>query len=163
MTDAIRQVFYSADLIIPNGSDVSPMGDGCEEGSGADLVSGWYDADWCRTEVQEEQENVRPDVWDADVDPSVWLAYTLNQRLAGWPEYNDRQTWYAGEADQSDYETGISVSVAAHAEGFTDTELAHTEDLLQMVRKDYGFMILEGLYSGDLQSRQAWAEWNEES
>lgn len=160
MTDAIiRQVYYTADLVVPNGSDTSIYGDGCEPGTGADLRSGWYDPDWSRTTVCELKGAVRPDVWDREGDPAVWLAHTLNQRLNGHPEYNGGGTWYAGEEDQSDYRTGITASVAAHAEGFTDAEVSHAEDLLQMVRHG-GWLILQSLYGGEMSSRTEWEEWN---
>lgn len=146
MPDIItRVVYYTADLIIPDGSDTGVYGDPCEEGEGAELRSGWYDPDWCRTEVYDERDGCRPDVWDGEVDPAVWLAHTLNDRLHGWPNDNGDGTWYSGESDTPDYRSGIDVSVAAHAEGFTDAELSQAEDWLQFVRRG-GYLTLNSIY-----------------
>lgn len=157
-----RKVYYTADLVTPDGSDLW-NGEPCEPGTGAIVSNGWYDPDWCRTEVREERENVRPDIFDpADgIDPAVWLAYTINQRLSGWPEYHGHgEIWYSGHEDEPDAYSGVKVTVAAHAEGFTDAEIRQAADLLEMLRKDGGWAILDRLYCGDLMSREEWESWN---
>lgn len=151
----MRKIYYTADLITPDGSD-SWNGEPCEPGTGAVVSNGWYSPDWSRTDVYDTREDVTPDVWGKDVDPAVWLANTLNERLSGWPESNGDGTWYSGEGQDVDHCSGINVSVAAHAEGFTDTELGQAEDWLRHVRNG-GYLTLDAAMRGDL-DRENWED-----
>lgn len=116
------QIFYTGDLITPNGSDVSVHGDPCEDGCGADMVSGWVDPDWSLGEVRESHEDVRPDVWSPEDGPMIeWIVDRLRERLNGVEVEGagDRGTFYAQEPTgpyDSAY-TGVELMMAAHVEG----------------------------------------------
>jgi hypothetical protein len=126
------KVYYTGDLVTPDGSDTWVYGDPCEPGAGAALESGWLDPDWTRWEVYQERDHVRPDVMPDDYDgtPAQWLAETVGDRLGAIDSMDGTGTFYAADSDQN-YTTGQELSMAAHAEGFTDAEVAAAEGILQ--------------------------------
>lgn len=138
MSDTIRRVWLTADIIRPDGSDSDCYGEPCEEGHGYTLESGWYDPSWSWDSVCESRDDVRADVYDADADPSsdddpytpvTWLADTLTERL-GWVEsVGSGGTLYSGQDDSHPY-TGVSVRVAASVDGFTDAEIRAALDIM---------------------------------
>jgi hypothetical protein len=136
------RIFYTGDLIVPNGSDVSIYGEGCEEGYGADLTSGWVDPDWSLGEVRELREDVRPDVWCADDGPMIeWIVERLDNRLNGVQVEDvgsmSRGTFYAADPTgpyDSAY-TGVELLMAAHVEGASPEMLADV--VRRLVRQRY--------------------------
>lgn len=138
MSSIVKRVFYVADIVRPDGSDSDCYGEPCEPGCGYALESGWYDPSWSRDSVYDARESVRPDVYDADADPSsdddpytpaMWLADTLTERL-GWVEsVGSTDVFYSGHDDTHPY-TGVSVRVAACPDGFTSEELADALDIM---------------------------------
>ena len=141
MTIILRKlkVWYSADVVTPNGSDVSIHGEGCEEGTGADLESGWLSPDWSMTTVYEERDHVKPDRFTmADIDPVDlthygdptrdhvdWLADRLSERLSLVAEYANYRSGnlYGGQDIEPDPYESIRVSICAHPVGFTPEEI----------------------------------------
>lgn len=131
-----RRVFYTADVITPDGSDTWVYGDPCEPGTGATLESGWWSPDWSRWEVYEEPEHVAPDVYDPelrDESPAEWLARVVGDRLGAVEDVSSDSSWYAADS-QENYETGADLRPAAHPEGFTPEELAEAVRLLTGTR-----------------------------
>lgn len=134
MTD--REVYYTASIVRYDGSDTTSDGDGCEPGHGYTEENGWLDPDWSSDTVYEDQENVRPDEYDSEQydemeSPAEWLAETLWRRIGGCDsdDFNGSDTWY--QPDAYEHPSGThSVRMAAHAYGFTDAELAETNDVL---------------------------------
>lgn len=125
-------IFYTGDLITPDGSD-SFDGKACEEGYGATVESGWVDPEWSLGEVRQEREDVRPDTWEPADGPMIdWIVERIGTRL-GWvdaPEYSERGTYYATEATgpyDSCY-TGIELRLAAHVDG-ASPEVLHAVSL----------------------------------
>lgn len=116
------QIFYTGDLITPNGSDFSVYGDPCEEGCGADMVSGWVDPDWSLGEVRENREDVRPDVWTPEDGPMIdWIVNRLRKRINVLEvgSAGERGTFYAQEPT-GPYDaayTGVELMMAAHVDG----------------------------------------------
>jgi len=126
-----RQVFYTADLITPDGSDTDVYGDSCEVGHGATLTSGWVSPDWSRWDVYENKEDVKPDVYaNDDGDVAEWLARVINDRLGAVEGHALDTSWYAVDADEN-YTTGVNRHMAAHPEGFTNAELYHAFNITQ--------------------------------
>jgi len=130
-------VYYTADVIIPDGSDTGVYGDGCEPGTGAYMESGWIDPRWSRETVHENRDHVRPDMFEAsqDGDRRRWLADRLSERVncLDIDNYGNHYSVLYGEAEEPDYRTGITVSVAAHPYGFEDWEI---ESALDMIRRE---------------------------
>jgi hypothetical protein len=119
-TSVTRRVYYTADLVIPDDSDTDHTGQPCEPGHGYRVESGWYDPDASRTTVHDEQDDVRPDIYDPDdATPAEWLTERLTRRL-GTVEASDYRSIYAVDAHDHD---GVSVRMAAHPKGFTDAEV----------------------------------------
>lgn len=118
------RVFYTGDLIVPDGSD-SFDDMPCEEGTGATVSHGWVDPDWSLGEVRDERDEVTPDEWTPDDGPMIdWIIDRIGERL-GWVADPEPQgsggTFYAAEATgpwDACY-TGVSLRLAAHAEGAT--------------------------------------------
>lgn len=110
-------IYYTGTLITPNGSDVSIYGDGCEEGTGADMENGWVDPRWSRSTVYENREDVRPDEWTPEDGPLIdWLIDRITERL-GWVDSPTSADWFAGTEDvNGDPYTGVSLTLDAHLE-----------------------------------------------
>lgn len=127
----VRQVFYTGDLRSPDGSDTGVYGDPCEEGHGETMESGWVDPNWSLFAIWEDREDVRPDVMDDDEErsPAQWLADTITDRLGVVESFDGRGTFYAADGIDN-YQTGENMTLAAHAEGFTDDELAEAHNLM---------------------------------
>ena len=125
-----RQVFYTADLIVPDDTDTDVYGEPTEPGYGATLEAGWLDPDWSRWTVYENAEDVRPDTFDNDGDPVIWLVERISDRL-GRACGQGGHTFYATDSDDN-YVTGVNRSLAAHAQGFTDEELILANELLNV-------------------------------
>ncbi len=126
-------IYYTADCIVPDGSDTGIHGDGCEPGSGARLESGWISPRWSMTRVHESHRDVSPDRFESawDGNPRRWLADRLAERLPGGVgEANRLDCLYSAES--ADYD-GIDVSVCAHPYGFADWEI---ESALNMLASD---------------------------
>ncbi len=128
-------IYYSADVITPDGSDSDVYGEACEPGHGMTRENGWLDPDWSRDTVYESHRDVRADRYEAawDGDPRKWLAERLATRL----EYVDLDsaTWrsvYSSEGYTDPY-TGVTVTVAAHPEGFEQWEI---DSALDMIRRE---------------------------
>lgn len=141
-----RKIFYTADVVTPDGSDTSPDGDATLEGHGATLANGWITPDRPQ-DVYDTREEVAPDVFDAseyDTDdaqrhPAFWAVSTLTDpdRLyvvegpqgAGRSVDSGELTVYSGHSAED--LAGVSVSMAAHLSGFTPAEIfeiAHVLD-----------------------------------
>lgn len=140
----MHRIFYTADVIRYDGSDTNCYGEGCEEGSGYELETGWFDPDWSADTVFDKRESVRPDVYtkDEELSPGPWLADRLFHRLRGWCPSEGvngaghlSATFYSQDADQL-FDRGCDVTVAAHAYGFTDAELAEANELLSLDAQD---------------------------
>jgi hypothetical protein len=116
------RIYYTGDLIIPDGSDTGVYGDPCEDGMGATVESGWVDPGWSLGVVRESQEDVRPDVWEPDDGPMIeWILERLSDRLNGVEveSAGESGTFYACDAT-GPYDaayTGVSMMLAAHVEG----------------------------------------------
>lgn len=118
-------IYYTGDLTVPDGSD-SFDGEGCLEGHGATVSTGWVDPDWSLGEVREERDHVRPDEWLPGDGPMIdWVVERIGARLgwvddpSGWDVL--RGTYYASEATgpwDMNY-TGVSLRMAAHVEGLS--------------------------------------------
>ncbi len=133
----LKQIFYTADVIVPDGSDTDVYGEPCEPGHGAVLNMGWISPEWSRFEVHEKPEDVAPDVFEPDDetdDPAEWLASQLNLRLGMVEDTTSSPTFYAIDASEQ-HTTGTSARLAAHAKGFTDEELERAYLIMQ--RQDY--------------------------
>ncbi len=135
-----KGVWFSADLRVPNGSDIGGNGEPCLEGHGEDWSNGWWDPQWSRYEVAEERRSVRPmeytgEDYDMEADwlgedppvesPVSWLVRTLGEWLNGGPEVEgfDHSTFYSAGEDQAQDDQGRTVQPAAHPYGFTTQEL----------------------------------------
>lgn len=118
------RIFYTGDVITPDGSDTGIYGDECEPGDGQTLESGWVDPDWSLGEVYADRDDVRPDEWTPDDGPAVeWLIERICARL-GWidsPGHSDQGPFYAaGMTGPSDMlYTGVEMRLVAHVEGAT--------------------------------------------
>ena len=138
-TAAVKQVFYTADIIEAD-SDATERGEPDE--------SGWWDPDWTHWEVQDDKSDVKPDVYDPedDEDPAAWLAEQVSNRLGVIDGADGSGTWYSAD-DEQNYQTGQSVRPAAHAEGFTDEEIARAEDIMMgktASRRTASFVVYDG-------------------
>lgn len=110
------EIYYTADIIRPDGSDTGVYGDACGPGEGAELVSGWIDPDWSRDTVYANREDVRPDVWTADDGPMIdWIVQQLHARLGLIDTDGGDRSYYAAESDSDPY-TGVDVRMAAHVD-----------------------------------------------
>lgn len=124
-----REIWYTADVVTPDGSDTGVYGDGCEPGCGATLATGWIDPSWSGSfRVYEEAAMVRPDTepdqeW-LDLDEITvleWTVKTIHERI-GWVEDNHGgQSFYACDPDR-DNNTGAEAMLCAHLHGYTDEE-----------------------------------------
>lgn len=132
------KIYYTGDLIIPDGSDTGVYGDPCEEGCGEDMQTGWVDPDWTLWTVYEERESVRPDEWQPDDGAMIdWLYGRLSDRLGLIEEDTGHGTYYARE-DVDDFPTGKRIHLAAHVEGATEPMLACVGYMLARERRRYG-------------------------
>lgn len=132
-----RQIFYTADLVLPDGSDTTADGDYCGEGQGYSVESGWWDPDWSYWQVHESRDYARPDEYDAESEGqpvAQWAAECLAKRLKGWPEGNGDGTYYSGESYAHPYE-GKSICPAAHFSGFKRKELRRIAELIAQAKK----------------------------
>lgn len=120
-----REIFYTATLVRPDGSD-SFDGGPCERGCGATVETGWLDPDWTLWEVHENREDVRPDTWTPDDgDPVAWMLERISERLGMVDNVSgtgEHVSIYAAE-EQRDFRTGVSIMPAAHPKGFTEQEI----------------------------------------
>lgn len=132
----VRQVFYTGDMIVPDGSDTNAYGEPCEEGAGYELHQGWVDPEWSRFALWEDRDDVRPDVYgdDEDKSPAQWLADTITERC-GWVEASDSGVprWFTAGDPLVNHTTGEEVTVAAHPEGFTDEEIVEAYRIMREV------------------------------
>lgn len=120
------RIFYTADVIQPDGSDTWVYGDPCDEGMGATLVSGWVSASEagnCDPSVYDDRSDDSDwfaDVWTAEDGPMVdWAVSTILRRIGIVEESNSAPTFYACEATDHPY-SGVSASYAAHIHGASD-------------------------------------------
>jgi hypothetical protein len=125
---SVRRIFYTADVIRPDGSDTFVYGEATEEGHGATLESGYISPDWSRSTVYENRDDVAADVYaDDDGSHVIWLAARIADRL-GTVEDNGDGTLYGqsdiAEGTRESIEDGISVTAAAHVEGFSPEEIS---------------------------------------
>lgn len=134
MTD--HKVFYTASIVRYDGSDTTSCGEPCEPGHGYTEEDGWLDPDWSSDTVYENQEDVRPDEYDSEQydendSPAEWLAETLWRRIGACDsdEYSGDGRWRQAEAYEHPYGTH-SIRITADAYGFTDAELAETNEIL---------------------------------
>lgn len=126
---AQREVYFTADIIRPDGSDTDCYGEPCETGTGYVLESGWIDPDYSRSTVYESRDDVRPDVFDDDdTAPAQWLADTVTNRV-GCVDSVSGESFYGADAS-TDYRTGDSVSMCAHAYGFSEAEIEEASALV---------------------------------
>ncbi len=129
-----RQVWLTGTLVTPDDSDTSVYGDPTEPGHGEVMVTGWVDPDWSLWQVEDDRDNVRPDVMDADEErsPAQWLADTITSRcgsaepdsMPGVPH------WFSGVDAVDNYGTGQRITVDAHPEGFTEKEMVEAAKLM---------------------------------
>lgn len=138
-----RQIFYTADLITPDGSDTTSDGDGCEPGMGYTCESGWWSPDWSTWTVHDSQESVRPDEYDASwecVSVAEWAVGQMGIRLEGWAEASHwpptgrETTYYSSDSYTHPYK-GVSIRPAAHLYGFKRHELRRISELLAEAKK----------------------------
>jgi len=125
------EIYYTGDLITPDGSDSSVYGDPCEPGDGATLESGWVSPDWSLGEVHEDRDAVLPDRWRPVDGPMVdWIIERLRDRLNGVESTGGRGgTFYALEST-GPYDaayTGVSLMMAAHVHGASESMLRAVE------------------------------------
>lgn len=125
------RIFYTGDLITPDGSDSSVYGDPCEPGYGAIHESGWVSPDWTLWEVRDDRDAVEPDQYTPDDGPLIdWAADTITRRLNG-VEHQGADTRSIYSADSiSDAYTGQSIMLAAHIEGMPDNLISAVIRLL---------------------------------
>jgi len=129
MAERIK-IWYTADVIVPNGTDVWVYGDPCEKGCGADLVSGWINPGQS-FDVHEERESVSCDEAPSDEELAedeatliAWVVDTIHDRI-GWVDDNiGGHSFYAMGSDNTDYVTGRESSMCAHVHGATDDQLS---------------------------------------
>jgi hypothetical protein len=126
-----RGVYYTASLIVRDGSNVGPNGEECEPGDGAHTLDGYVDPEWSWATVgPSRDDDAVADVFDpeAGLDPVEWLAERVLTRVAPY-QWNGDQRWYA--ADSRTLEDGkVDSTACAHAYGFTDEELARAAELI---------------------------------
>lgn len=130
-----RKVYYTAVLVVPDGTDSDVYGEGTTPGDGTRLESGWISLDYSGWTVFANREDVAPDTFDPDddLDSAAWLAQTLSERIGAGAHDNGDGTWYSEDGEQN-FETGVDRTLAAHAYGFTEDELARASDLLRASR-----------------------------
>ena len=110
------EIFYTGDIVRPDGSDTGVYGDPCEPGHGATLESGWIDPEWSRWEVCAAREDVRADVWHPEAGPMIdWAVERILERLGGVSDVNGTSV-YAADSDQN-ISTGAALRMAAHIHG----------------------------------------------
>ena len=122
-----RQIYYTASLIIPDGSDTDSYGEPCEEGRGSIEQDGWIDPDWTLWTVYPKPEDVTPDVWEApDGDPVAWLDERLRSRL-GSVTRGMGETYYSKDSYSRQTDAAMCM-IAADVQGFSDDELQRLEE-----------------------------------
>ncbi|SRR6266540_1448813 len=156
MTTA-RELYFSATIIILDGSDTNAYGEPCEPGQGYSEQSGHWDPDRSYWRVHERREDVRPDVYPDQLGqtPAGWLADRLVERLGTIDSYDHGHTFYAAFeavhpgtlADAQGPEGELlstirmklvrgartgqrTLTAAGHAHGFSDDELIEAAALL---------------------------------
>jgi hypothetical protein len=119
------RIWYTGEVLRPDGSATDVYGQACESGYGQQMVSGWIDPDWSLSTVHARREDVRPDQWAPGDGPVIeWLIERIAARL-GWVDLavgprwaaNMRGTFYAVDAAILDFESGVRVRLAAHIGG----------------------------------------------
>lgn len=141
-----RKIYYTADVIIPDGTDTNAYGEPCLEGHGYTIDQGWVSPDYSDAVTFDDQEDVRPDVYDPDsghgwLDPSParWLAETVAARLGhceadtslGLPRWFRASDDHDRGIDPSLRDNSI-VTLAAHPYGFTDREIYVASRMLRL-------------------------------
>lgn len=129
-----KLIYFTADVIVPDGSDTNCYGEGTLPGHGYQLETGWYDPDWSRYDVHKDRDSVRADVFDPSdtLTPAEFLAEAVAGRLNGVEFSGAPSTFYSADSDSSDYEKGRELTVAAHPEGFTEAEVNEAIALLHL-------------------------------
>ncbi len=115
----LATIYYTADILTPDGTDTNCYGDPCEAGQGYELAFGWIDLDRDSFTVQDEKTDVRPDTILSD-DARFDDGYTLDELIVmdledrlGVLDSYDGGTAYAADAILNT-KTGESVSSAGH-------------------------------------------------
>jgi hypothetical protein len=119
------EIYYTGDLMTPDGSDTDCYGDGCEPGSGFTLENGWVDPDWTLSEVRESHDDVCPDAYDPENGPLIeWVTDTIISRIGLPEEGSERGTFYACDSEIISHYTGQEIRLAAHVYGASPAVLS---------------------------------------
>jgi hypothetical protein len=108
-------VFYTADIVTPDGSDTGVYGDPCEPGHGATLESGWVDMDYDQWTVYDDSSDVRPDLVEGETltELAESTADAILSRIGVPESLDNHSTIYGADADQN-HRTGQEAMRAAH-------------------------------------------------
>ncbi len=108
-------IYFTGDLVTPDGSDTGVYGDGCEVGTGAVLTIGWVDIDWARFTVHDEASAVRPVTVTGDTvaELAAAAAAAIRDRIGAIERDAGSGRYYAADAARQDV-TGVTITYAAH-------------------------------------------------
>lgn len=131
------RIFYTADIIRPDGSDTDVYGEQCGPGHGATMESGWLSPDWSIWDVVESRNDAEPDTYGNDDGPMIdWVVSRLAHRVGLYANDNGNGTFYAADSD-TDFRTGADCLIAAHVEAppailaAVSYTIAHKRELLR--------------------------------